>query len=165
MSDPGPPARGQPSGARVGRLTPGRRPRDTRRDDSLPVRIPPPRPRHEQPAENDPADRERDARRRWGTEERADVRQHQHRDERPEAVSPGPVTRPSGRGYSHTPATNITPSTATVPVTEFHSPSPSGVPPGYSGMSGRWVTKSSSQWLTTRSATTSAARPSPVRTR
>src|SRR5207249_4507903 len=42
--------------------------------------------------------------------------------------------------YSHTPATNITPSTATVPVTEFHSPSPSGVPPGYSGMSGRWVT-------------------------
>src|SRR5438034_5286547 len=73
MSDPGPPARGQPSGARVGRLTPARRPGDTRRDDSLPVRIPPPRPRHEQPAENDPANRERDARRRWGTEERADV--------------------------------------------------------------------------------------------
>src|SRR5207247_9283044 len=60
--------------------------------------IPPPPPRNEQPAENDTADRERDARRRWGTEERADVRQHQHRDERPEAVSPGPVTRPSSRG-------------------------------------------------------------------
>src|SRR5256885_15734260 len=63
-----------------------------------PVPTPPRRPADEQPAENDPADRERDARRRWGTEERADVRQHQHRNKRPEAVSPGPVTRPSGRG-------------------------------------------------------------------
>src|SRR2546422_2404979 len=53
----------------------------------------------------------------------------------------------------------------TVPATEFHRPSPTVGPPGYSGISGTCVTKSSTQWLTTSSATTVAARASPLRHR
>src|SRR5207245_10533941 len=54
------------------------------------------------------------------------------------------------RAYSHTPATNRRLSTTTAPATEFHNPRPSFVSsPGASGMSARWVTQSSTQWLTT----------------
>src|SRR5204862_2266871 len=62
--------------------------------NAFPVPIPPPRPRHKQPPEDDAPDREREARRRWRTEEGARVRQQEHRDQRPESVAPGAVARP-----------------------------------------------------------------------
>ena len=59
---------------------------------------------------------------------------------------------------SQRPVPNIRTSTPTVAPTLFQSPRPSfGPPPGQSGMSGRWLTKSRNQWLTTSAASTQAS--------
>src|SRR5258708_21476193 len=57
-------------------------------------------------------------------------------------------------------------STISVAGTDFHRPRPSsGPPPGHSGMSWRWLAKSSTQWLTTRAAAIPAPRGDAPRAR
>ena len=66
--------------------------------------------------------------------------------------------RASPRARATGPRRSIRSSTTIVAGTEFHSPRPRRGPPGHSGMSGRWLTKSSTQWPTARTASTSASR-------
>ena len=81
------------------------------------------------------------------------------------AIAPG-ATVVTPLDFQYYPATNSGTSTSSVKGSEFHKPRPIRVSPnGANGRSGRCTRASSSQWLMTSSASSSASRRAPRKAR